>query len=329
MGENLSQEAVPEVRGERAQGWAALLVTAFCGGLLAAGLSSNQLATERQPLAGAAEIPPVVEFRYRTTPRTVIRLEVREPGPGESLVAKPAGSGFLVEFAETLFLVTARHLVEPVAELWSRIAYRQGAGGEVKVAELRVPRRTWVLHPSDRRRLYLRGRGRTVVEPVDVAVAKLPWPEGVLLEPLRYCPRSCRAGSHQFAAGDPEPPAEVLMVGYPADLGFELREPRPMVRFGVVAMATTEPALKYLGSTSYANARALALDLRSFAGNSGSPVFRAAGFEEAPILIGLISAGDAELDYAIAEPVSRVVEALEWAARSEVSTQGAWVLAAD
>jgi hypothetical protein len=116
----------------------------------------------------------------------------------------------------------------------------------------------------------------------------------------------------------------VLALGFPDYLGFELTEQRPLLRSGVVAMSTEVPTLKYLGGTSYAHERALALDVRSFPGNSGSPVFAATTFDEHPELVGLISAGDESLDFAIAEPVSRIVETLQLAETTAVTAQPTW-----
>ena len=83
--------------------------------------------------------------------------------------------------------------------------------------------------------------------------------------------------------------------------------------------------VKYSGGEAYANAGVRVIDVRSFAGNSGSPVFRESGFEEAPLLLGVISAGDDDLDFAVAEPVSRVIEALEFAAERTPPAQASWV----
>ena len=91
-------------------------------------------------------------------------------------------------------------------------------------------------------------------------------------------------------------------------------------------MVTREPTLKYLGGQLYVREGAFALDVRSFPGNSGSPVFRESGFADEPVLVGLISSGDEQLDFAIAEPVSRIVETLRLAEKAAATTQPTWTL---
>src|SRR6185295_12584936 len=103
----------------------------------------------------------------------------------------------------------------------------------------------------------------------------------------------------------------------PGNLGFLLTEQRPMARLGVVAMVAEEPFVRT--ESELRDQRVLLIDAPSFGGNSGGPVFtypRAGPMR----LAGLISAMNRSLAYGIAEPVSRIAEAIAAAHQAEVRT---------
>lgn len=259
--------------------------------------------------------PATAQALYGSLPQAVVRLETRREFDAQTFVSSPLGSGFLVERSGELFLVTARHVVETTAE--SRVR------DSVSSAELVIPRPAWVFHPSAAKRQQ-RGSGQWInVDPVDVAVARLPWSKDLRVQPLLYCrPGACKGRRNQLALRDPEPLEPVLAVGYPSYLTFELRQQRPLLRFGAVAMAASEPYLKDLGGRTYVEARARALDLRTFPGDSGGPVFQGSDLGEGLLVVGMILGGDTELGFTIAEPVSRVIETLELAAKTLAPPSG-------
>lgn len=262
---------------------------------------------EARPLA-----PGAVQALYGTLPQAVVRLETRREFDKQTFVSAPLGTGFFVERAGELFLVTARHVVEAAPETRVR--------DSVSSAELVIPRRAWVFHSSGSKREQ-RGSGEWIkVDPVDVAVARIPWSKGLRIQPLLYCrPESCHGRRNQLALRDPEPLEPVMVVAYPSYLTFELRQQRPLLRFGTVAMSASEPYLKDLGGRTYVEARARALDLRTFPGDSGGPVFDGSnlGPGEGLLLVGMVLGGDTELGFTIAEPISRVIETLELAAKTQ------------
>lgn len=259
--------------------------------------------------------PVSVQTVYGSLLQAVVRLETRREFDPQTSVSSPLGSGFVVERSGELFLVTARHVVETTPE--SRV--RDSVSG----AELVIPRSAWVFHPAASERLQ-RDSGEWIsVDAVDVAVARLPGSKDLRVQPLLYCrPGSCNGRRNQLALRDPEPLEPVLAVGYPSYLTFELRQQRPLLRFGAVAMAASEPYLKDLGGRTYMEARVRALDLRSFPGDSGGPVFQGSSLGEGLLLVGMILGGDTELGFTIAEPVSRVIEALELAAKTPAPPSG-------
>lgn len=277
---------------------------------------------EHLRLAAAARQEGGAEASFESVSRAVIRLETRKNvGATPPPIATPAGTGFLVAFNGALYLVSARHVTEVAAELWARVPKRQESG--MTAAELWVPRDAWVRHPSKKERRQRNG-SLVYVGAADVAATRVPWPSSGDLGFLVLCSQtsSCTAGD--LGAEDPRPPQRLLVLGYPDWLGFELEIQRPLLRSGVVAMATREPTLKYLGGKLYAREGTLALDVRSFPGNSGSPVFLEASFAESPALVGLISSGDEGLDFAMAEPISRIIETLLLAETTPVTARPAW-----
>jgi hypothetical protein len=282
-----------------------MLIRLFMAVLLAVVLPAcGQLQRQRAaPLTHAT-----AQSLYGTLTQAVVRLETRQQFDEQTFVDSPVGTGFLVELSDELFLVTARHVAEATEEARVRDA--------LSTLEFVIPRSAWVFHPAASGRQQRHGGEWITVDPVDVAVARLPWPEDARLQPLLYCPGACQGRRGQLAAADPEPLQPVVAAGYPSYLTFELRRQLPLVRAGTVAMAASEPVLKDLGGKTYLEARVRAIDLRTFPGDSGSPVFEGTDLEEGLRLVGMILGGDAELDFAIAEPVSRVIETLELAART-------------
>ncbi|MFO0578588.1 MAG: trypsin-like peptidase domain-containing protein [Polyangia bacterium] len=300
------------------------------------------LAAAVLPACGPLQRQPALPLSSATTrtlydslPQTVVRLETRREFDEKTFVSSPLGTGFLVERLGgqvgerageragehvgerlgELFLVTARHVAESTAE--SRVR------DSVSSAEFVIPRAAWVFHPSAAQRQQRDSGPWINVDAVDVAVARLPWPKDLRVQPLLYCrPGACNGRRSQLASRDPEPLEPVLAVAYPSYLTFELRQQRPLLRFGAVAMAASEPYLKDVGGRTYVEARVRALDLRTFPGDSGGPVFQGSNLGEGLLLVAMVLGGDTELGFTIAEPSSRVIETLELAAKTQVPPSG-------
>ncbi|MEE9398321.1 MAG: trypsin-like peptidase domain-containing protein [Methylococcales bacterium] len=269
------------------------------------------------------------ESLYQALSRTVIRLEqVSYNNAEQSEIRQPMGTGFFVQYEQALYLVTVRHLAARGMVLRVRVPAQSNSGQTIDLIELRVPAKSWVVHPSEQTALSNNARNRqtpAVVNPVDVAAARLPWPQAYQLAPLRFCPADCPNGPNQLADSDPEPPEGILVFGYPRYLGVELMVQRPLARVGIVAMAASEPFIRYSVGNSYADARMLVVDVRAFGGNSGSPVFRKDRFTSRRTLLGIISGGENSLDLSFAEPVSRIKETIEWAHTQNPSAEAKWI----
>ena len=254
---------------------------------------------------------------YTQTTRGVIRLEhyediKKEGQTNPSRVRKRDGTGFFVLTPDALFVVTAAHVARKDYDLHARVPVLLDSTGETMMKELKLPRSRWVFHPDvgDKER-----------HPVDVAVMKLPPLSGAGVVAFRYCPENCPKDEYNQLEKDPDPPQEVLVFGFPLNIGFQLREPRPMGRQGMVALKSEESFLRVKGK--YVEARAFLMDIKMFDGNSGSPILTMPGLGRTMYLFGLVFATNVNLDFAIGEPTSRIREVLDQARNQSIDFQ-AW-----
>ena len=255
---------------------------------------------------------------YQQLTRAIIRLE--------SIDNKPVGTAFFVSHKKDnryFYLVTARHVVYPPKPLKSRVPSQRKDTKETEIVELRIPADKWIFHPDNEKFLKIKGKKEKIAA-VDVAVVKVPGIKDRRIRTTGYCPKECiNPKQNQFFEGEPMPPLRVIVWGFPANLGFTLEEQRPLVRLGLLAMKAEEPFIRT--DDVLRDAKVLLLDAPIFPGNSGGPIFTYPILGE-PKLIGLISASNIQLNYAIAEPVSRIAEALDAALISDVKIENAWFL---
>jgi hypothetical protein len=183
---------------------------------------------------------------------------------------------------------------------------------------LLIPRGAWTQHPTAHtaRPAMPPVPGQPAPSPaikaVDVAVARVPKPEGRQLATVA------------LGDTDPEPMDTVIAAGYPGFFAIAAPTPRPLLRKGIVAWKNDAPAINQAGENALADARVRVLDMLTLAGNSGSPVFQDEGFPTRKVVVGLVSSGDPEMALAFSEPVSRIRETLAHAAASPKAEQACW-----
>jgi hypothetical protein len=171
--------------------------------------------------------------------------------------------------------------------------------------ELRLPSSKWVYHDEKD------GDDQTL--PVDVAVMKIESAKDRSIIALQYCARNCPKDEYNQLAGDPLPPDQILIFGFPVDLGFTLKEQRPMTRVGVVSYTSDDQFIwmdQPDGSHKFLPKGAYLVDARMFPGNSGGPVIVYNPFRQLR-LGGLVSATNRDLDYGIVTPVSQIAETID------------------
>lgn len=249
------------------------------------------------------------ESLYSQVNRNVIRLEhyeqVKLEGSNEIITRNiPDGTGFFVGIIgvdNSLFVVTARHVAELPYDLHARVNCINKSTGKHENILMKLKRSRWIYHPSF---------GDESTRAVDVAVMRLSFPRERDVVAFKHDQSNVLAGN--IPKDDPEPPQSVLVFGFPGDIGFELREQRPIGRFGIISMVAGDRFLKYIDG-KYFDKKTYLVDSSIFPGNSGSPVINQVFpiLDERIKLLGLVSASNVGMKYAVVEPVSRILEAIE------------------
>lgn len=263
---------------------------------------------------------PKDESLYHQLARAIIRLE--DPATGT-----PQGTAFFANHASDdrfYYLVTARHVVEARRVLRARVSSQRKDTGKTEIIELSIPGETWFFHSTDPRTVAV-GDSTETLFPVDVAIAKVPGIKERRLRTIGYCSGECVGETkHQFLDEDPQPPRRILVWGFPVTLGFTLEEQRPMARLGLVALVADQPFIRT--EKVLRDDRVLLLDAAIFPGNSGGPIFDYPALGNSIRLAGLVSATNTSLSFAIAEPVSRIAEAMDVAYPQTPQVQASWHL---
>jgi len=253
------------------------------------------------------------EDLYSQLNRAIIRLEhleaiQQEGSPNVIRQNKPDGTAFFVQSGRSLFVVSARHVVEQAYDLHARVESLNTKSGEKEVILLKLPRNRWVFHHET---------GDKDTHPVDVAAMRIRWIKDRSIRYFTYeLPDSETKDKNQLPLEDPLPPRRILVFGFPLDIGFKLLEQRPFGRGGIIAMRTGKKFLRMnlKGVDKFAEERCYIIDIEAFPGNSGSPIMNEPSLTDSRIqLLGLLSATNQKMDFAVVEPVSRIREVLDLA----------------
>lgn len=265
------------------------------------------------------------ETLYSQLSRAVIRLEgaasVPIAGSPGKVTTKyvPHGTAFFVGHEGHLFVVTARHVTEKFSHLQARVECVNKSSGAKEVIRLVLPRTRWVYHQNE---------GDKDTHPVDVASLRLPVLTDRSIKYFLYEHTGSESeDKNQLPAEDPYPPREILIFGFPKNIGFELREQRPFVRAGIVAMRTGKEFLKVEVSNSvkFVDERCVVIDAELFGGNSGGPVMNRTSLLNRKIqLLGLVIASNSNMEFGIVVPVSRIREVLDQVKDEDYKDFDAW-----
>ncbi len=257
---------------------------------------------------------------YSQLNRAIVRLEhierIIQEGSKKVITKNvPDGTAFFVRRKNSLFIVSARHVVEKPYDLHARVQCKNRKTDNLEVILLTLPRSDWIHHNNI---------GDKDTNYVDVATMKINWIEDRSIKCFRYAPEGSEdQKKSQLSYKDPGPPHPILVFGFPADVGFKLMEQKPLARFGVISMRTEKKFLKLKGK--YLEERCCLIDARMFPGNSGSPVINQPRLGDSkPELLGLVIATNSALEFGIIEPVSRIRETVDLA--KDVKSSGSWEL---
>lgn len=260
---------------------------------------------------------------YEQISRAVIRLEHIEQikKEGSNIIKTKNisdGTAFFVASEKDLYLVSARHVVDKNHALHARVRCKNEVTKEIEVILLKVQKDRWIFHNVT---------GDNNTNYVDVAVQKIEWIKDRTIKAFRFESKESKNFEiNQLPYEDPLPPRSILSFGFPMDIGFKLLEQRPFGRSGIIAMVTGKEFLK-LANGKFAEERDVILDLDMFPGNSGSPVINKMDISDPkPKLLGLIVATNLKMNYAIMEPVSRIIETLDLAKGQSKENVNFWFL---
>lgn len=260
------------------------------------------------------------ESYYQQISRAIIRLEDVKTG-------KPIGTAFFVNNhsdSTHYYLVTARHVVESNRILRARVSSQRLDNSENEVIELRLPKDIWIYHPLGSYTIKVMNKYEKIF-PIDVAITKLPPIKGRRLKTIGYNETDDK--KNQISLEKVEPPNQIIVWGFPGDLGFNLEEQRPLGRVGIVAMTANEPFIRTKnshGELLLRDEQVLLIDAPILPGNSGSPIFDFTPFKGNVMLIGLISAANISNSYAVVEPSTRIIETIENAFNMNQKIMGSW-----
>jgi len=266
------------------------------------------------------------EDLYSQLNRAVIRLEHieaihKEGSPNVIKQNKPDGTAFFVQSEGSLFVVSARHVVEQSYDLHARVECLNAKSGGKEVIILKLPRSRWIFHAT---------KGDRDTHYVDVAAMRIRWIKERTIKYFTYeSPGSKNKDKNQLPTEDPSPPRKILVFGFPFDIGFQLLEQRPFGRAGIIAMRTGKKFLKMkIGAANkFAEERCFVIDAEAFPGNSGSPVLNQTSLTDSKLqLLGLLSAANQSMDFGVVEPVSRIREILDKAKKQKDDDIEYWSL---
>ena len=259
---------------------------------------------------------------YTQVPSLVVQLVSYRQEENDQLCRVPVGTAFFIHTTkklENLYLVTAGHVVDGVDDLYARVPFLMTQTGKRQMVGLHLKQSDWIKHPN---------KGTEKILPIDIAMVGIEKLKGTLASAFLLCEGDCPVGHYNQLTDDPEPPEDILVYGFPGDIGFQLIEPRPLARKGVVALSAKKGEGPYISMKKnheerFFNPKVFLMDIDMFPGNSGSPVLRFPLDSYVPYLGGLVTATNLSDRYAIAEPVSYILELLEIAI-AQPSAQSTW-----
>lgn len=228
------------------------------------------------------------------------------------------GSGFLVNWKNDLFIVTARHVAEADNDLLGVVRVRNKKNNCIEGYKIKLPKDYWIFHPEE---------GNNNTHYVDVAIMKINWLEGFEIKAFDYNKDFLdeKILNDILLNRGKEKPYLLNIYWWTTDIGEAQLDPsRPIPAFADLSMKVHKLSLKKDNIIINFEEKAIFFRGDVFHGNSGGPVIDIMPFDKPKRkLLGLVIATDIDnfinwegnkpLGLIVIEPITRIKEVLYFA----------------
>lgn len=276
----------------------------------------------------SADSEKIEETFYEQLTRAVVRIEQHQSicTPGLDWAHErnvSVGTAFFIHDKHNgiskYFIVTARHVIEKKADLFTRVRVNSKSNEYVILV---LPRNLWVFNPSHTKSGYL---------PVDVAVMQIHPTK--FIKTFLHCENDEDCGkddkNKQLKNQLSESPNVIdraIFFGFPrGDVAKAKESLEPFARAGVVAYTAFNPDFR-IGEKLVPDDSIYYIDSPSFPGNSGGPVLR----EPLPLkggvhLWGLVTGGNVVgRDYTIVTRPEKISQTIQHARQTAKMNDKGW-----
>jgi len=228
------------------------------------------------------------------------------------------GSGFLINWKNDLFVVTARHVAEADNDLLGIVRVKNKKNNCIERYKIKLQKDCWIFHPEE---------GNNNTHYVDVAIMKINWLEGFEIKTFDYNEDFLDEKILNDVLINRGIEKPYLLNGYwwTTDISSPQLDPsKPIPVIVDLSMKVPKLKLKYNNTTINFEGKAIFCKGDIFHGNSGGPVIDMMPFDKPKRkLLGLVIASDIDnfvnwkgnkpAGLIVIEPITRIKEVLYFA----------------
>jgi hypothetical protein len=230
----------------------------------------------------------------------------------------PLGSGFLINWKNDLFIVTARHVAEADNDLLGVVRVKNKKNNCIERYKIKLPKDYWIFHPEE---------GNNNTHYVDVAIMKINWLEGFEIKTFDYNEDFLDEKILNNILINRGIEKSYILIAYcwTSDIGEAQLDPsRPLPAFADLSMKVNKLSLKKDNIIINFEEKAIFCKGDIYHGNSGAPVIDMMPWDKPKRkLLGLVIATDIDnfvnwkgnkpLGLIVIEPITRIKEVLSFA----------------
>jgi hypothetical protein len=230
----------------------------------------------------------------------------------------PLGSGFLINWNNDLFIVTARHVAEADNDLLGVVKVKNKKNNCIERYKIILPKDYWIFHPEE---------GNNNTHYVDVAIMKINWLEGFEIKTFDYNEDFLdeKILNNILINRGIEKPYLLNVFWWTTDIGEAQPDPtRPILALADLSMKVNKLPLKKDNINIDFEKEAIFCKGDVYHGNSGGPVIDMMPWDKPKRkLLGLVIATDIDnfvnwkgnkpLGLIVIEPINRIKEVLSFA----------------